>query len=86
VDEVGGALDGFSSQSGKGEEERMGGSGPVPHGRREMGERERGPGASVVSTRQRNATSNGPRRRARATLLSLNRGGRRGTGDTTRRD
>jgi hypothetical protein len=25
VDEVGGALDGFSSQSGKGEEERMGG-------------------------------------------------------------
>jgi hypothetical protein len=55
VDEVGGALDGFSSQSGKGEEERMGGSGPVPHGRREMGERERGGGGPRRLSRQHEA-------------------------------
>jgi hypothetical protein len=39
VEEGGRALRGFSSGSGKGEEERMGGPGLVPRGRREMGER-----------------------------------------------
>jgi hypothetical protein len=52
VDEVGGALDGFSSQSGKGEEERMGGGGPG-RCRMEEGkwERERGAQAHRSSAR-----------------------------------
>jgi hypothetical protein len=51
VDEGGGALDGFSSGSGNGEEARMGGGpGPVPRGRTEMG---------------RNPASNSPRPLAR---------------------
>jgi hypothetical protein len=62
VEEGGGALNGFSSRSRKGEEERMGegGPGPVSRGRREMGERV-GPGASVGSARRRNMAGNGPR-------------------------